>query len=592
MGRVIDTRPSAICYGTLLMAATVQPSNTPKSIIPAFLRDVRVLQVLGQIVFVIVVVTLASQIAAAIVGSLRAKNLEPNITFLNDRAGFDISNAPDWYTSNSSYGTAFLVGVTNTLRVVVVGLVATTVVGILVGIALLSSNWLIRTISRVYVEILRNTPLLVQLFVWYFIVMLSLPPFNQAITVPNEGVVLLPLGRLIVYGLIVIAVWVFSRRAVPHTRTLRITAALAAVVTLEAAFWLSGRVEGWANLYGRGELTNLGFVIYAAVSLVLIAGAYSIREEMRWRLLGLTAGQLAGGLAFYFGVLPFANAAIRAEIYPAVLISVRGFVFPEFLATARFAEWMAFIGIGIALAFMLWMYFGRLTETTGRAYPRGWYVVIAVIVFTLVGWVFVGLEPAPATISVVRDGEMVTLPTAEARAQGLLTSADEQLYSQQPLLVVLPEQRINRAGIVTGLRSGSTIPPEYMALLLGLTVYTSAFVAEIVRAGILAVPRGQIEAARALGLSTAQTLQMIILPQALRVIIPPLGNQYLNLSKNSSLAIAIAYADVVLVTQTVMNQSGQSVTGITMLMIVYLIMSLTISVLTNLVNRRFQLVTR
>ncbi|MBL8154256.1 MAG: ABC transporter permease subunit [Anaerolineae bacterium] len=370
------------------------------------------------------------------------------------------------------------------------------------------------------------------------------------------------------------------------------TAALVAILTMEVAFWLSGRLEGWANLYGRSDLTNLSFVIYVAVSLALIAGAYSIREEMRWRLLGLTAGQFIGGLAFYFGVLPFANAAVRAEIFPAVIISVRGFVFPEFLATSRFAEWVAFIGIGLALAFMLWVYFGRLIETTGRPYPRGWYAIIAVIGFTLLGWVFVGLEPAPATISVEQEGAMVTLPIEEARAQDLLTSADEQLYSPQPLLLILPEQRVNRAGIVTGLRSGSTIPPEYMALLLGLTVYTSAFVAEIVRAGILAVPRGQIEASRALGFSTAQTLQMIILPQALRVIIPPLGNQYLNLSKNSSLAIAIAYADVVLVTQTVMNQSGQSVTGITMLMIVYLIMSLSISVLTNLVNRRFQLVTR
>jgi general L-amino acid transport system permease protein len=576
------------------MAATAHPPNpnTPRSILPAFLRDVRVLQVLGQIVFVIVVVTLASQIAASIVGSLRAKNLEPNTTFLNDRAGFDISNAPDWYTSNSSYGTAFLVGVTNTLRVVVVGLVATTIVGILVGIALLSSNWLIRTISRVYVEILRNTPLLVQLFVWYFIGMLSLPPFNQAITLPNEGVVLLPLGRVIAYVLIYAAVWMFSQRAASHTRTMRMTAALVAILTMEIAFWLSGWLEGWANLYGRSDLTNLGFVIYAAVSLALIAGAYSIRGEVRWRLLGLTSGQFIGGVVFYFGVLPFANAAVRAEIFPAVIISVRGFVFPEFLATSRFAEWVAFTSIGVALAFMLWVYWGRLIETTGRAYPRGWYAVIAVVAFTVIGWVLVGLEPAPATITVEQDGAMVTLPIEEARTQDLLTSADEQLYSRQPLLVILPEQRINRAGIVSGLRSGSTIPPEYMALLLGLTVYTSAFVAEIVRAGILAVPRGQIEAARALGFSTAQTLQMIILPQALRVIIPPLGNQYLNLSKNSSLAIAIAYADVVLVTQTVMNQSGQSVTGITMLMIVYLIMSLSISVLTNLVNRRFQLVTR
>jgi general L-amino acid transport system permease protein len=153
-------------------------------------------------------------------------------------------------------------------------------------------------------------------------------------------------------------------------------------------------------------------------------------------------------------------------------------------------------------------------------------------------------------------------------------------------------QKISPAGIVSGLVSGSQITPEYMALLLGLVVYTAAFIAEIVRAGILAVPRGQIEAARALGLSTNQTLRVIILPQALRVIIPPLGNQYLNLAKNSSLAVAVAYADLVLVTTTIMNQSGQSVTGITMIMLTYLALSLIIAAAINLVNRRFQIVTR
>jgi general L-amino acid transport system permease protein len=131
-----------------------------------------------------------------------------------------------------------------------------------------------------------------------------------------------------------------------------------------------------------------------------------------------------------------------------------------------------------------------------------------------------------------------------------------------------------------------------MALLLGLTVYTGAFIAEIVRAGIQAVPHGQVEAARAIGLNSAQVLRLVVLPQALRVIIPPLGNQYLNLSKNSSLAIAIAYSDLVLVTTTIMNQSGQSVTGMAMILITYLIISLTIATVMSAVNRRFQLTTR
>jgi general L-amino acid transport system permease protein len=131
-----------------------------------------------------------------------------------------------------------------------------------------------------------------------------------------------------------------------------------------------------------------------------------------------------------------------------------------------------------------------------------------------------------------------------------------------------------------------------MALLLGLVVYTSSFIAEIVRAGIQAVSYGQIEAARALGLSQAQVLRMVVLPQALRVIIPPLGNQYLNLSKNSSLGIGIGFAEIFGVSSTIMNQSGQTITGFTIVMLSYLALSLTISAVMNWVNSRFQLVTR
>ena len=131
-----------------------------------------------------------------------------------------------------------------------------------------------------------------------------------------------------------------------------------------------------------------------------------------------------------------------------------------------------------------------------------------------------------------------------------------------------------------------------MALLLALVVYTSSFIAEIVRAGIQAVPSGQLEAGRALGLPQTQLLARIIFPQALRVIIPPLGNQYLNLSKNSSLAISIGFADTFNITTTIMNQSGQTVTGFFMVMVFYLVLSLSISVIMNAVNNRFRLVTR
>jgi ABC-type amino acid transport system permease subunit len=334
-------------------------------------------------------------------------------------------------------------------------------------------------------------------------------------------------------------------------------------------------------------------LIYLVISVTAIfAARYYVPIAVRWRLLGLAAGQLIGGLLFYFGIIPN-NSLFRVEVYPALILSRRGLVLPEIMPTARFTEWMIFVVIGLVLAGVLWVYFGRITETTGRPTRRLTYAIFSIAAFAIIGWGLTGVAPVPTTIPVQQaDGTTAFMTVADADAAGLLTRADEQFYSQSPILYIPPVQKISPAGIVSGLESGSQITPEYTALLLGLVIYTAAFIAEIVRAGILAVPPGQLEAARALGLSTTQTLTIVILPQALRVIIPPLGNQYLNLSKNSSLAIAVAYADIVLVTTTIMNQSGQSVTGIVMIMLTYLAISLLIAAATNLVNRRFQLVTR
>src|SRR5690606_17780326 len=139
---------------------------------------------------------------------------------------------------------------------------------------------------------------------------------------------------------------------------------------------------------------------------------------------------------------------------------------------------------------------------------------------------------------------------------------------------------------------GITLSPEFSALLLGLVIYTSAFIAEVVRSGIQAVGRGQWEAADALGLSKARTLRLVILPQALRVIIPPMTSQYLNLTKNSSLAVAIGYPDIVSVVNTTLNQTGQAIEGILIIMAAYLTVSLSISIFMNWYNKRIALVDR
>ena len=178
----------------------------------------------------------------------------------------------------------------------------------------------------------------------------------------------------------------------------------------------------------------------------------------------------------------------------------------------------------------------------------------------------------------------ITKPLNRACSQ----SSKKLEYTRQPLLYRPP--KLDRRG--RNIETGIEILPPYLAVLIGLVIYTSAFIAEIVRAGIQAVPKGQLEASRALGLSQGEMLRRIVLPQALRVIIPPLGNQYLNLSKNSSLAIAVSYTDIYRVTDTIINQSGQSIPGILMILVAYLFISLCISLMMNLVNQRFQLVTR
>ena len=200
------------------------------------------------------------------------------------------------------------------------------------------------------------------------------------------------------------------------------------------------------------------------------------------------------------------------------------------------------------------------------------------------------MRPTPAAIPVLDEETetLIEMPYEEAFQSGMLNIEQELEFTRQPLVFRPPT--LDRRG--RNIETGIEISPSYLAVFLGLVIYTSAFIAEIVRAGIQAVPKGQLEASRALGLSRNEMLQLIILPQALRVIIPPLGNQYLNLAKNSSLAIAVSYTDIFQVTNTIINQSGQSVTGIVMVMLSYLLISLTISLLMNLINQRFQLVTR
>lgn len=377
--------------------------------------DPQIRSVVWQILFIGIVVALVAFLIHNTLVNLRRQNIASGFGFLDREAAFGIGESLIAYSPADTYARAFLVGLLNTLYVSALGIVLATVLGTVMGIARLSSNWLIRKLAQIYVETFRNIPLLLQLFFWWAMLRVSAPAPRQA-----------------------------------------------------------------------------------------------------WELL------------------------------PGVLVSNRGFVYPVPTADPVH-HWMllAFV-LGIAGAIAVSRWSKRRQALTGAQFPSGW-VALALV---------------------------VGLPLLVFLAAGM------------PLVLDWPELKgFNFVG-------GGAVSPEFAALLLGLTVYTGSFIAEIVRAGILAVSWGQSEAASALGLRPGQRMRLIVLPQALRVIVPPMTSEYLSLTKNSSLAVAIGYPDLVSIANTTMNQTGQAVEGIAMIMAVYLVISLLISLFMNLYNRAVALVER
>jgi general L-amino acid transport system permease protein len=348
---------------------------------------------------------------------LQRAHIASGFGFWNNAAGFDISQTLIPYSSNvSTYGQAFWVGLFNTLLVGGLGIVSATVIGFLIGIARLSSNWLVARAASGYVETIRNIPLLLQLLFWYNAVLKSLPETRQSLA-----------------------------------------------------------------LFNSFYLNNRGLMLPAPIA---------------------QPGFAAVGIAFVLALV-------------------------------------------LAIGFAVWA--RKRQERTGAQAPVGIASLALIIALPLIAFFVTG----------------------------------------RPLAFDFPQAgRFNIAG-------GMEVLPEFAALLLGLSLYTAAFIAEVVRAGILAVSKGQTEAAYSLGLRATPTLRLIVVPQAMRVIIPPLTSQYLNLIKNSSLAVAIGYPDLVQVfTGTVLNQTGQAVEVVAITMLVYLTISLVTSLSMNIYNSRMALVER
>ena len=394
----------------MLESARQEPPHT------AFYNDPVVRGIIYQVIVGVVLVVFVSWIVHNTSVNLAAQGKTTGFDFLGKTAGFGISFSLFAFDRTSFYWQAFLVGLTNTLLVAVIGIFFATLLGFTIGIARLSSNFIVSRLATIYVETIRNIPLLLQLFFWYFAVLKAMPAVRNSLALPLD--------------IFINQRGLFVPRPMP-----------------DAQF-------GW---------------VYIAL-LIGLVGAFVLR---RWAMLRL--------------------------------------------------------------------------EATGKRFPVALSSIALVVVVVAVVWLV--------------SGAAVTF--------------------DPPVL-----NRFNFNG-------GLELPPEFVALAFGLTIYTASFIAETVRGGILAVSHGQTEAAQSLGLKEGDRLRLVVVPQAMRVIIPPLTSQYLNLIKNSSLGAAIGFPELVNVfTGTTLNQTGRAVEVIALTMLVYLIISLSTSALMNWYNARVALVER
>jgi general L-amino acid transport system permease protein len=367
-----------------------------------------VLRIAGQIAFTVAIAIVLREMFLNASFALAERGRDLSYSYLDNRAGFNIKETVLNYSANQPFYRAFLAGATNAILVAVVGIILATIVGLFLGVARLSPNWLLRRIAQVYVEVFRNTPLLVQVIFWYVAVILAVPTIDKSL-----------------------------------------------------------------SLFGLAFVSNRG----AAIPAVRPADGFGI--------------------------------------------------------------WVLIVAAGIAGGVIAWRWRTRVNEATGVPHHRGPIAAGVVVVVAVVGYLAL---LGPFTIETPEVGEFS--------------------YS-----------------------GGLQMSPEFAGILVALVIYTAAFIGEIVRGSLLAVSKGQKEAAEALGLKPGQQLRLVVLPQAMRIAIPPINNQYLNLWKNTSLAFAIGYPENINISTTMINQAGHELETFGLVVITYLTVSLIVSAIMNFMNR-------
>lgn len=372
-------------------------------------RDERYVQIAFQAIVLLIIIAVAQFCFGNMFHNLEQQGRQFSFAFLQTQSGFNIGETLVPYDTTSPYYWAFFVSFLNALRLILVGIAATTVLGVVAGVASFSDNWLLRKLNLVYVEVVRNTPLLLQLFVWYF--------------------------------------------------------------------------------------------------------------------------------AVFFG---FSDKGKTSRLPGSIFVSKKGIVIPWPATSPLLGVLLGILLVGAIAAYFIWQRRITRMEEQGAS----------------------GKQEQLILLSMAAVGLLVVL-------FGLGWEAP----------------KMSATGNVEG---GLRVSVEYGAMLFGLVFYTGAFIAEIVRAGIQSVSKGQWEAARALGLPTSSSMRLVVFPQALRVILPSLSSQYINLAKNSSLALAIGYPEIFATAQTTLNQSGRPVEVILLIMAIYLFITLFISLVMNTLNRLVQ----
>ena len=542
------------------MAQTAAPPSPESQATPfwrvllGYLFDVRVLGVLGQIGFILLVVFVAQAIGgnfadnASRLGEAQficrdgAFDYRCAYDFMDSEAGFDIADLPMEYVNTDPYWRAFQVGVLNTLKVAILGVIMTTIVGVTAGIARLSKNWLISKLALWYVELVRNIPLLIQIVFIYFGVILAAPGLDEAIQ---------PLG-------------------LPIFLSMRGLNLPSPQLTSSASVWLAFLVLGiiqfqvlWTALGRREERTGQASsrVQWGIVSFLLIAW-------IGWAV--------SGAVSETQGLLVSKASRIRQlGDLEKIMLRRTGLNHLDDLDTLPEDEIAA-----VALQVCVLEDSTSETNLTGQLRQLG------------IPYDINRSDRPDQAIEKYAQGDCEAFAASKsilAAERSVLENLSSHLIiplQENPIVWSIPAREgLNMVG-------GARLRPEFTALLLALVLFYGGSLAEMVRAGILSVSKGQSEAARALGLNEGQRLQLVVLPQALRVIIPPGIGVALSLAKDTSLGIAIAFPDMYAVAYTTMNQSGRVLQLFVLIMLVYMLISLAFSVLMNWYNERIKLVER